>query len=136
MTPNDFKWIGNMGMILSFISLRVILVSLVFIVLFVFIYRHIHKKYFRGQIVAAIWKRLAGISVIVSLILGMGWAIRNEKITRLLVGFLFFLRLITGVTWTGRDMLLWLVIALFHSSGCSNSARPVWKCLRITLRRP
>ncbi|MBS8063526.1 sulfatase, partial [Streptococcus suis] len=55
------------------------LVSLVFIVLLVFIYRHIHKKYFRGQIVAAIWKRLAGISVIVSLILGMGWAIRNEK---------------------------------------------------------
>ncbi len=44
MTPNDFKWIGNMGMILSFISLRVVLVSLVFIVLLVFIYRRIHKS--------------------------------------------------------------------------------------------
>ncbi len=106
LTPNDFKWVGNLGMILSFISLRVVLVSLVFIVLLVFIYRRIHKKYFQGRIVASIWKRLAGISVIVSLILGMGWAIRNEKTTRLLVGFLFFLRLITGVTWTGRVMPL------------------------------
>ncbi|HFI0935309.1 TPA: LTA synthase family protein [Streptococcus suis] len=79
MTPNDFKWIGNMGMILSFISLRVVLISLVFLVILFFVYRRIHKKYFQGQIVKSIWKRLAGISVIVSLILGMGWAIRNEK---------------------------------------------------------
>ncbi|HFR3766859.1 TPA: LTA synthase family protein [Streptococcus suis] len=79
ITPNDFKWIGNMGMILSFISLRIVIVSLVFLVILAFVYRKINKKYFQGQIVKSIWKRLAGVSVIVSLILGMGWAIRNEK---------------------------------------------------------
>lgn len=79
LTPNDFKWIGNMGMIFSFISLRVILVSLVFLVILALIYRHVRQRYFQGPIVQSIWKRLLGVLAILSLIVSMGWAIRNEK---------------------------------------------------------
>ncbi|NQP30664.1 LTA synthase family protein [Streptococcus suis] len=79
LTPNDFKWIGNIGMIFSFISVRVVLVTLLFLVILIFIYRRLRTRYFLGAIVQSFWKRLAGISVIVSLIVGMGWAIRNEK---------------------------------------------------------
>lgn len=79
LTPNDFKWIGNMGMIFSFISLRVVLVSLVCLVILALIYRHVRQRYFQGPIVQSIWKRLLGVLAILSLIVSMGWAIRNEK---------------------------------------------------------
>lgn len=79
LTPNDFKWIGNIGMIFSFISVRVVVDTLLFLVILIFIYLRLRTRYFLGAIVQSFWKRLAGISVIVSLIVGMGWAIRNEK---------------------------------------------------------
>ncbi len=79
LTPNDFKWVGNIGMIFSFISVRVVLVTLVFLILLVIVYRRLRKRFFVGAIVQSFWKRIAGISVIVSLIVGMGWAIREEK---------------------------------------------------------
>lgn len=79
LTPNDFKWIGNLGMIFSFISLRVVLVSLAFLIILIFVYKRIRKRYFLGTIIQSIWKRFAGVALILSLILGMGWAIRHEK---------------------------------------------------------
>lgn len=79
LTPNDFKWIGNMGMILSFISLRIVLVSVVFLIIAAYFYRRIHRRYFLGPIVKTFWKRLVTVAMIVFLIVGMGFAIRKEK---------------------------------------------------------
>lgn len=79
LTPNDFKWIGNMGMILSFISLRIVLVSVVFLIIAAYFYRRIHRRYFLGSIVKTFWKRLVTVAMIVFLIVGMGFAIRKEK---------------------------------------------------------
>lgn len=79
LTPNDFKWIGNMGMILSFISLRIVLVSVVFLIIAAYFYRRIHRHYFLGPIVKTFWKRLVTVAMIVFLIVGMGFAIRKEK---------------------------------------------------------
>lgn len=79
MTPNDFKWIGNLGMIFSFISVRIVLVTLACLIFLFFLYRRIRTRYFLGPILSSVWQRLAGIGVIVSLIFGMGWAIRHEK---------------------------------------------------------
>lgn len=79
LTPNDFKWVGNLGMILSFISLKVVFVSLICLGILIFIYRRIRNRYFSGVIVSSIWKRLGIITFLFSLIFGMGWVIRNEK---------------------------------------------------------
>lgn len=79
LTPNDFKWIGNMGMILSFISLRIVLVSVVFLIIAAYFYHRIHRRYFLGPIVKTFWKRLVTVAMIVFLIVGMGFAIRKEK---------------------------------------------------------
>lgn len=79
LTPNDFKWIGNMGMIFSFISLRVVLISLIFLVLLVVVYRRLRKRYFLGKIVHSFWQRLVIVISILLLFVGMGFAIRREK---------------------------------------------------------
>lgn len=79
LTPNDFKWIGNMGMIFSFISLRVVLIALIFLVFLVIVYRRLRKRYFLGKIAHSFWQRLVIVVSIILLFVGMGFAIRREK---------------------------------------------------------
>lgn len=79
LTPNDFKWIGNAGMLLSFISLRAVLVSVLAIVVLALVYVHLRNRFFQGPIISSLWKRLVGIGTILAVIFGMGFAIRQEK---------------------------------------------------------
>lgn len=86
LTPNDFKWIGDLGMIFSFINLTIVLIVGLAILALISLYLYVRKRYFLGIIETSWKKRLATIAVILVIFSGWGTAIRHEKDHKILEG--------------------------------------------------
>lgn len=86
LTPNDFKWIGDLGMILSFINATVLIAVGIGIAGLISLYLYGRKRYFVGPIERSWKKRVLVTASIALVILGMSTAIRHEKDHKIING--------------------------------------------------
>lgn len=86
LTPNDFKWVGDLGMIFSFINPTIAVIVGLAILGLISVYLYIRKRYFVGIVEKSLKKRLVTVLIILLLLFGMGTAIRHEKDHKIIDG--------------------------------------------------